>query len=367
MMETKRLKVIVAGASFGRFYCEALRQLGDRFELCGVLSRGSEASRRCAADYGVRLFQDTGELDDGVDLACVVVRSSVLGGDGTQLAMDLLARGIHVMQEQPVHYKDIQMCLKAARTRGLVYRLGDLYKYLPPARHFIAAARHVFKNSPPLYIDAGLATQVTYPFFDILSAALGPLKPYAIRSVVRDSGPFHVMTADLGGVPAVLQVHNEIHPDEPDNYMHYLHRLTIGTASGRLCLADVFGSVTWYNRVHFPMDTDADGLFAGRTAGALQRPCERVVYEPPRRRYGDVFRSDWLAAIAADIRRTGALITAPPSRVSADAAGQLACSKLWHDATDALGYPVLIRPERFSSTDMGDLAILDGLDAESDW
>lgn len=39
------------------------------------------------------------------DMACVVIRSTAVGGKGTEIAGALLEKGIHVIQEHPVHYK----------------------------------------------------------------------------------------------------------------------------------------------------------------------------------------------------------------------------------------------------------------------
>lgn len=70
----------------------------------GILARGSDNAVACAQGYNVPLYTDINQLPhNGINVACVVVRSTVVGGQGTKLANDLLMRGIHVIQEHPVH------------------------------------------------------------------------------------------------------------------------------------------------------------------------------------------------------------------------------------------------------------------------
>lgn len=61
------------------------------------------------------MYTSVDNLTDDIGLACVVTRSGVLGGNGTELAKALLSRGINVIQEQPVHFKDVEECEKLAR------------------------------------------------------------------------------------------------------------------------------------------------------------------------------------------------------------------------------------------------------------
>ena len=44
----RKLRVIVCGVGFGRYYIEAILRLPDLFELVGILSRGSKNSIKLA-------------------------------------------------------------------------------------------------------------------------------------------------------------------------------------------------------------------------------------------------------------------------------------------------------------------------------
>lgn len=110
-------RVLVCGTNFGRFYAEAVHRRPG-YALAGILSRGSTASRAYARSLGVPYYTDPDDLPAGVDAACVAVSSSISGGQGTELARALMDRGIHVLQEHPVHLTELTDNLRHARRRG---------------------------------------------------------------------------------------------------------------------------------------------------------------------------------------------------------------------------------------------------------
>lgn len=50
-------------------------------------------------------------------------------------------RGIHVMQEQPVHADEILSLLRTAKANSACYAVNDFYSRIAPVRQFIAAAK----------------------------------------------------------------------------------------------------------------------------------------------------------------------------------------------------------------------------------
>ena len=93
-----KLRAVVCGTTFGRLYVAGLRLRPLSYELVGMLSRGSEQSRDFARRQGVPLYTDIEDLP-GHDVSFVVVRSGVMGGEGTRLAQRFLAAGKHVVME----------------------------------------------------------------------------------------------------------------------------------------------------------------------------------------------------------------------------------------------------------------------------
>lgn len=68
-------KTIVAGTTFGQFYCEAMKGLSDADDFCGILAAGSKRSVDCAKRYVVKMYTSVDDLPEDIGLACVVTRS----------------------------------------------------------------------------------------------------------------------------------------------------------------------------------------------------------------------------------------------------------------------------------------------------
>jgi thiazolinyl imide reductase len=316
-------RVVVCGTTFGQSYLAAVAALPE-FELAGILGSGSERSAKTAARFGVPLWTDIDQAAE-VDLACVVVRSSVMGGSGSELARDLLARKIHVVQEQPIHHDDLTESLRVAHQHGARFRMGDLYAQLPAVRSWARAARRV--GQKPVYLEASCAVQVSFPLLHVLGEALGTIRPWRVAKVAT-SGPFTVVTGEIGGVPVVLRVQNEITPEDPDNHMHLLIRATIGFDGGSLALHDAHGPVSWTPRLHIPeaartsFDFSAAHLDHGTTA--LSGSCEN---------YREFLETLLPQAIGRDLR---ALLTERPEQY------HLALCQMWRDLTSELGYASIL-------------------------
>ena len=79
----KKLRVMVCGVGFGRYYIEAILRLPDMFELVGILSRGSKNSIKLAEKYSVPLMTNIEKIPaETVEVGGVVVKSSSGGGPG---------------------------------------------------------------------------------------------------------------------------------------------------------------------------------------------------------------------------------------------------------------------------------------------
>lgn len=94
MNRNSRLRTLVCGSRFGQFYLEALKALPEQFELVGLLVKGGKRSKKCAERYGIPLYTEVDQLPADIDLACVVLRSGLMGGIGTEFSLKLLERGI---------------------------------------------------------------------------------------------------------------------------------------------------------------------------------------------------------------------------------------------------------------------------------
>lgn len=235
----KKLRVIVCGSTFGQYYIRALQTVPDEFEVVGLLANGSNRSKLCADFYHVPLYTQIEDIPE-VDIACVVIRSRAVGGSGTDIAEYFLNKKVHVIQEQPIHPKDMEVCYRAAKKNHVLFQMGDLYPNLIEVENFIKCARYLNKKENPLYLRASFSPQVSYPAIDIISRIVPSIHTWKIKSITKELGPFDILMGEIGKTPIFIEYHNQVDPRDPDNYMHLLHSFTLFYSTGKLVLEDTF-------------------------------------------------------------------------------------------------------------------------------
>lgn len=358
-----RKRVIVCGTTFGQVYLEALRQHGS-FELAGILAHGSRRSQACAESYAVPLYREVGELPRDIDLACVVVRGEYLGGAGSELARRLMARGIHVLQEQPLHPDEVASSLRLAREQGVRFSLNSFYPHLPTVRRFIGAAHALLRVSTPIYIDAVAAVQVAYPLLDILRATLGKIRPILIEPAApaestgqpRSSARFRRLRGYFAGVPLELDIQNQLDPSDPDDHAHTLHRITLGTDAGDLTLLTTHGPVIWSARPQIPreMREAASTALFGESAPSSDDTCTAIFgpHEEPSQR--TLFRTLWPQAARRALQELDQMVDENVSQKTAQS--QLTLCRTWHEVSQKLGPPELFRNPAARRLSLAELA-----------
>ncbi|EGG49042.1 hypothetical protein SGM_6623 [Streptomyces griseoaurantiacus M045] len=339
------IRVLVCGTNFGRFYAEAARGRPG-YALAGLLSRGSAASRAYARHLGVPHYTDVDDLPDGIDAACVAVSSSISGGQGTDLARTLMDRGIHVLQEHPVHLTELTENYRYARRRGVRYRLNTHYPHVAPVRAFTDAARRLLARQRPLFVDAAAPVHLMHPLVDILGRTLGTLRPWRFADpapLPADIGPqpFRSLQGVFAGVPLTLRVHHQLDPSDRDNHALHWHRIALGTEGGVLTLADTHGPVLWSPRLHVGRDADRRFVLDGPGTGSLGLATTSVVGDTVP--FRTVFSDLWPEAVG---RALDGLRDAVEQGGDALRTGQydLAVCRMWTDLAARLGPPEIVRP-----------------------
>ena len=224
---TSKIKTIVCGSTFGQFYIDALMKYSEFFEIAGLYARGSERSIELAKRYGIPLFTSIKGIPNEITLACVVIRSEGVGGDGCKLAIQLMERGIHVIQEQPVYPENVVECYKVARKYRVIYNIGNLYIKLPEVQHFINVSKKLNNLNSVQYMSLCFCTQVAFPAIAILAEAISGFHEWNGLSVIKNNGPFDIITGMAGKVPMTIQFNNQINPKMPDDLMYVLHRFSV--------------------------------------------------------------------------------------------------------------------------------------------
>lgn len=342
-MSRARKRVIVAGTAFGRIYLQALARASVDYELVGILSRGNAYSQACADHYGVPLYETVEQVPDTVDIACVVVRSGATGGAGSELAQQLLRRGIHVLQEHPVHHREIGACMQAARQGKAAYAVNTLYPNILAIRRFLAVATYLREQQGLAYIEAACNSQVAYPLLDILGRLAGGLRPWTFTEQVAGAHPFTRLGASFNGVPISLRVQNQVHPQDPDNHSFLLHRLEVGCEAGVLSLCDTHGPVLWNPRLHAPRDRTDRLIMAGAGSERLAGPTMVVLDPHIPASYHQVFNQVWPDAVRVALDDLCGDIDDPARRLRS---GMWATevSMAWREMNGLIGMPELIEP-----------------------
>ncbi len=350
MTKTKRIKTVICGSTFGQFYLEAISLLKDQFELVGLVGQGSERTEKCAAHYKIPIYKTIDALPDDIDLACVVLRSDIMGGKGSKFTIELLQKGIHVIQEHPMHHEDIARCLKVAHQNKVHYITGDLYTHLPAVQRFIACCKALFKEQQPVFIDIATITQVSFPLLHILLETLPTVRPFKIDPKVENEGAFQLLTGTLGKIPFTLRAHHEVNPEDPDNHYHLLHQITIGFPGGSLVLSDTHGPVIWRPRLHVP-HTGLLANMATEQATHLGVPSSIILGSAVPPKYTDILSKQWVRAVSKDLLLMKDLIEGH-ERKEKRAQKELLYARQWHELTKALGYPKLNTNGMFKPVDL---------------
>lgn len=182
----------------------------------------------------------------------------MIGGQGTKIATELLQRGIHVIQEQPVHLDELITCMKLARQSDCCYYVNSFYHNVEPVRKFICTARKALQKTEAIYIDAACSIIVLFPLLDILGRLLGGFRPWSFQCDRNclNKKTLVLICGHISGVPLTMRVQNQIDPDTPDNSAFFLHRIELCTNSGSLILTDTHGAVLWNPRMYVPINKD---------------------------------------------------------------------------------------------------------------
>jgi thiazolinyl imide reductase len=330
----------VCGTRFGRTYMSALASGESGWELAAILARGSARSQRCADAFGVPLVTDPAALPGDIDLACVVVGGELNGGPGAELARELLARGLHVVQEHPLTERELAGCLREARAHNRYYRLNTHYPDVAPVRVLLEAARALFAAQPARHVDVTCSIVVLGPTLEIIASALGRPRPYRFSQAER-CGPYQSVTGEIAGVPVSLRVQNQIHPANRDSFAHTLHRLTLVADGGSLQLAGPHGPVLWTPRMHMPDELDGASALDASAADQLDLPGARVLYGCPSPTTRELVGELWPAATARVLRTAREAIDRGEDGLAA-VQQQLALSRMTADLTAVLGRPELL-------------------------
>ncbi len=329
-----RLRAVVCGATFGRLYVAGLRLRPLSYELVGMLSRGSEQSRDVARSQGVPLCTDIEDLPDH-DVSFVVVRSGVMGGQGTGLAQRFLAAGKHVVTEHPVHRSDAVSCYREAARSGRAFIVNSFYRHSSTIKTFLKMAEALRIRYGIIHVQAECSIHFLYSMIDIVGRVAGGFTPWSLDLRGAESEVFTTVLASFRNVPVSFRVVNRMNPTSPDDFAHAGHRVTVFTSAGTLVLTETDGRILWHPNIVSPrsaqgvLDVDADE----RLSSAVLHEELTVEADVTRR---SLFELVWPSAVAEFLDDALRQINHPTERAH-EAEYTLALCSVWAQMGGLLG------------------------------
>ena len=257
---SRKQRVLIVGAKFGEMYLNAFMQPPEGLELAGLLAQGSPRARALSQAFAIPLYTAPEQITEMPDIACIVVRSTVAGGAGTRLARYFLERGVHVIQEHPLHPDDIALLQGLAREKGCAYWINTFYTHARAGRTWIGDAGDLHRRLNRAAQTAQLTTsrQLLYSSLDMLLLALDVEAAAVSSDVVARFHDFDCLKLSWPGGEACLMLQRYIDPDDPDMHSLIMHRLLLGWPEGYLSLESSYGPVIWSSSLYVARHQDSD-------------------------------------------------------------------------------------------------------------
>ena len=204
-----------------------------------------------------------------------------IGSAGSQVVLDLLRSGIHVLDEHPQRSEHLRVLLALAAEHEVCFHLNGHFGDLPAPKSFIAHLRNL--QLEPRFLSLMTTDRSLYGILDILRRALSTLVPFEF-SRSRKAGTFVLITGKIADIPTTLQVQDTgqtgTGPLEEGSHEYMVDfRITAALPEGVLSLLSLNGPVVWnrnYNQAagDEPLWKSIDGS-PGLSAAELWR--ERIL------------------------------------------------------------------------------------------
>jgi thiazolinyl reductase component of yersiniabactin synthetase len=299
--QTQPRRVLIVGAKFGEIYLNTFLHACPGLELAGLLARGSARSQQLAQAFGIPLYTHPDQLPDNIDIACVVVRSTVVSGQGTELARACLERGMHVIQEHPVHPTDIRTLRTVAQAHHCQYWINSYYPFTQAGQRWINDARTIRQQLglPPQSTQLTTSRQLLYSTLDLWYQATDA-QAVTIEPIDDGDPSFHLLRLNSKQGTATLALQRYLDPNDPDLHSLVMHRHTLNWPEGYLSMEASYGPVLWTSSLHLPEHREQTcslyRLSASAGGQCLNRPVTQTRYPAPKN-WRDCFELEGPAGI----------------------------------------------------------------------
>lgn len=316
----------VVGATFGAHYARALQGQGLR----AIIGRGGEEGRCLAQLLGCDYFSSIEQALDSPRPACAViaVRSSIVGGEGDDIVRHLLRSNIPVLQELPVHPREMVKSLRLAQQQGVPYHVTPFYDQMPAVRRFLRAARRLGVVSSFRSVEMRVSVQTLHCALFVLSEVIGA--PSLAINVTPMAGFAKVLiSGSWQGIAVDIVMLNRLDAASPDDNSQPLMQVVLLSDDGELMLQSPFGPVIWERRFQQPPSLAAGPCESDEVPLTLVSPQQDI----PGIEH--LYRS-----MDSAIRKTLARFMASKNNEGTRMQRQLAVLQLWQKICARAGHPL---------------------------
>lgn len=290
-----KIQVLLCGTIFGQIYLKGVIANKD-FQLAGILSNGSDQSRKIAAEYQVPLYTEINDIPNGsFDLALVVIRSGIVGGAGSKVAKGLLNKQISVVQEQPVHSEEAIENYKIALNNNVFYKVNTFYSYLPSSRLFHNKICELKEKDEVYSIDGACSLPVLLPFLDQIGRTLGGISPYNLdyAHCFKTDIQSYVSGA-IKGVHFMFRIQRQMNSDSIKKYSYRLNEINVMMGKGNLILTEVNGQVVWVSKPYIVEEY----LKQNNNEDDIRNVCgTELLYDTSGMKYSELYHIVWPEAV----------------------------------------------------------------------
>lgn len=297
-MKDYRIRVVVCGVTFGRIYIDAILKLKRKYKLVGLVAKGSDLAREYARRLEVPLFTEVESVNkEDVDLACVVIRSGAVGGKGTEIALELLAKGINVIQEQPIRLEEISKCIRMANKTHSIYYLNCFYSDVITTQKLLHIVQLLRGHTTIRHIEATTSIHVLFPMIDILGKITNGFRPWNFKKICEIEGPcsYTIWNGKIKDISIMIKIYNEMDFKNPDNYMRAFHRFIIECDSGSLIMDDTHGNISWRPMLYMKRQENKEFIIDDNCYGEI--PISEKIFEAKNYCAKDIFEFFWPQAL----------------------------------------------------------------------
>ncbi|MDA0119662.1 Gfo/Idh/MocA family oxidoreductase [Vibrio sp. T11.5] len=338
----KTKKIIIVGAKFGELYLNAFIDPPEHLQLAGLLSTGSPRSKNLAKAFGVPLYTNVSDLPQDIDIACVVVRASVIGGTGNLIVEELLERGIHVIQEHPVSINEMTRHQRQAAQHQAHYCVNAFYAASDAGQAWLTSTNHIVQRTgqKPSYGNITTSRQLLYSTLDWLLQSFGTQAEPLTPELLNKQPQFDVINLRSQSGHYLLQLQNYLDPSDPDMHSLAMHRMMLGWDNGYLSLTDSYGPITWTPVLHAD-NHQSDHLSLYQRAGTpegdyLQAPVTQVLYQENASRL-ETFETLGPKGVANTLSMFARLIDGEQDIAPLGVAHQRNVARLWEEILTLCG------------------------------